>query len=205
MRIQSKYRRIKGCVTVYNRAVRYAYMITSVAKRRHKILEHWKKHGLVSTTDAFDVSERTLWYWKGRLDAGGGKLESLNPGKREPQMKRKRIWDPRILDEIRRLRSADVHPNLGKEKIHPLLKEFIGALDLGECPSPMTIGRLIKDMGSLRTAPKKVSHFGKIKKANRKKAQGSGSSLPRTRYGSRYDREAKKWPEDVHSDRNWHI
>ena len=120
------------------------------------------------------------------MDAGGGKLESLNPGKREPQMKWKRIWDPRILDEIRRLRSADVHPNLGKEKIHPLLKEFIEALDLGECPSPMTIGRSIKDMGGLRTAPQKVSHFGKIKKVNRKKVQGSGSSLPRTRYGSRY-------------------
>ena len=169
MKIQSKYRGIKGFVTVYNRAVRYRYMITLEAKRRLKILEHWKKHGLQSAIDAFEVSERTLWYWKGRIGTGGGKPETLNPGKRTPQKKRRRIWDSRILDEIRRLRSVEVHPNLGKEKIYPLLQDFCDAFGLGEAPSPMTIGRLIKDMGGLRVAPQKVTHFGKVKKVNRKK------------------------------------
>ena len=169
MRIQSKYRGIKGFLTVYNRAVRYAYMITAEAKRRLKILEHWKKHSLQSAIDAFDVSERTLWNWKARLDANGGKPEALNPGKRIPQKKRRRIWDDRILGEIRRLRGAEVHPNLGKEKMFPLLQDFVDAFGLGECPSPMTIGRLIKDMGGLRTFPQKVTHFGKVKRANRQK------------------------------------
>jgi len=136
MKIQSKYRGIKGFVTVYNRAVRYRYMITLEAKRRLKILEHWKKHGLQSAIDAFEVSERTLWYWKGRIGTGGGKPETLNPGKRTPQKKRRRIWDSRILDEIRRLRSVEVHPNLGKEKIYPLLQDFCDAFGLGEAPSP---------------------------------------------------------------------
>ncbi len=166
MKIHSKFLGIRGSVTLYNRAVRYAYMITKTALRRVKIIEHWKKHGLQSAIDAFEVSERTLWNWKGRFD---GKPESLNPGRRSPQKKRRRIWDSRILDEIRRLRSADIHPNLGKEKLHPLLQDFCDAFGLGECPSVMTIGRLIKDMGGLRTSPQKVSHFGKVKKANRQK------------------------------------
>lgn len=37
------------------------------------------------------------------------------------------------------------------------------------CPKPATIGRLIKDLGGLRIYPQKISHFGKIKKANRQK------------------------------------
>ncbi|MFA6601439.1 MAG: DDE-type integrase/transposase/recombinase [Candidatus Paceibacterota bacterium] len=144
-------------------------MITAEAKRKLKILEHWKKHSLQSAIDAFDVSERTLWNWKAKLDANGGKPEALNHGKMAPQKKRRRIWDSRILDEIRRLRSPEVHPNLGKEKIYPLLRDFCDAFGLGECPSPMTIGRLIKDMGGLRTAPQKITGTGKVKKANRQK------------------------------------
>ena len=169
MKIHCKYTGIKGFLTVYDRAVRYAYMITATAKRRLKILDHWKRYSLQSAIDAFDVSERTLWNWKARLDANGGKPEALNPGKKSPQKKRRRIWDSRILDEIRRLRSPEMHPNLGKEKIYPLLQDFCDAFELGECPSPMTIGRLIKDMGGLRVAPQRVSHFGKVKKANRQK------------------------------------
>lgn len=169
MKIHSKYRGIKGFVTVYNRAVRYAYMITKTALKRFKILEHWKKHGLGSAIHAFEVSERTLWTWKGRLDKGGGKVETLNPGKRTPQKKRKRIWDCRILEELRRLRTSDVHPNLGAEKLYPLLLDFCGHLGIKECPKPSTIERLIVDMGGLRTFPQKVTHFGKIKRVNRQK------------------------------------
>lgn len=169
MKIQSKYRGIKGFVTVYNRAVRYRYMITEQAKKRYKILIHWDTYGLESTMSAFGVKRRTLFNWKRLLDAGKGKIEALNLGKRTPQTKRKRVWDDRILDEIRRLRDRDVHPNLGKEKLYPLLQDFCDAYGLGECPSPKTIGRLITDMGGLRTFPEKVSHFGKIKKANRQK------------------------------------
>jgi hypothetical protein len=169
MKIQSKYRGIKGFVTVYNRAVRYAYMITKTALKRFKILEHWKKHGLESTIHAFEVSERTLWNWKGRLDNGRSKPEALNPGRRTPQTKRKRIWDCRILEEIRRLRSQEVHPNLGAEKLHPLVLDFCDSVGISECPSPTTIERVIVDMGGLRTSPQKVTHFGKVKRVDRKK------------------------------------
>ena len=120
MKIQSKYGGIQGFVTVYNRAVRYRY-VTTKALERYKILIHWSKYGLESTMDAFGKSRRTLFYWKKLLDEGGGKPEALNPKNKVPKQKRKRIWDFRILEEIRRLRGAEVHPNLGAPKLYPLL------------------------------------------------------------------------------------
>ena len=99
MKIHCKYTGIKGFVTVYNRAVRYAYMNTKTALQRMKILDHWKQYGLESAIHTFEVSERTLWDWKARLDKGRGKPESLNPKSKAPKVKRKRLWDFRILDE----------------------------------------------------------------------------------------------------------
>ena len=55
---------------------------------------------------------------------GGGKPEALNPKKRTPKNKRRRSWDWIILEEIKRLRDRDEHPNLGAEKLHPLLLDF---------------------------------------------------------------------------------
>lgn len=167
MKIHCKYTGIKGFLTVYDRAVRYAYMITKQALERLKILNHWEKHGLASAMDAFSVSRRTLFNWKKLLNKGEGKPEALNSKKRTPQRKRKRSWDFRILEEIKKIR--DEHPNLGKEKMYPLLLDFCDASGIAECPKPMTIGRLIKDMGGLRTFPQKLSHFGKVKKVNRQK------------------------------------
>jgi transposase InsO family protein len=142
-------------------------MITKQALERLKILKHWDKYGLKSVMDAFSVSRRTLFNWKKSLNKGEGKPEALNSKKRTPQRKRKRTWDFRILEEIKRLRNE--HPNLGKEKIYPLLLDFCDAFDMGECPKSKTIGRLIKDLGGLRVAPQKITHFGKVKKANRQK------------------------------------
>jgi transposase InsO family protein len=167
MKIQSIYRGIKGFVTVYNHAIRYRYMITEHAIRKNKIIIHWQKHGIKSAMDAFSVSRRTLFDWKRSLKKGKGKIESLNPGNRAPKNKRKRLWDVRILEEIRRLR--DEHPNLGADKIYPLLLDYADTEGIGRCPRSSTIERLIQDMGGLRTFPQKVSHFGKIKKTNRQK------------------------------------
>lgn len=169
MKIHCKYTGVKGFLTVYDRAVRYGYMITTTALKRVKILDHWQKHGMESVIHAFEVSERTLWNWKGRLDRGGGKPEALNPKNKAPKKKRKRLWDVRILEELRRLRSPEEHPNLGAEKLHPLLLDFCDAEGIEQCPKPSTIERLIVDMGGLRTFPQKVTHFGKVKRVNRKK------------------------------------
>lgn len=135
-------------------------MITEIAKHRMRVIAHWEKHGIQSTMDAFCVKKRTLFNWKRALKEGGGKIEVLNPAKREPKEKRKRIWPLEVLNEIKRIRWQ--YPNLGPDKVYPLLLEFCADKSLS-CPKPITIKRLIKDLGGLRMAPQRVSHFGKIK------------------------------------------
>lgn len=164
MRIFNKFKGTKGFISTWERVIRFRDMITKQALRRTEILAFWSKHGLVATLDAFGVKRRTLFNWKRALKKGGGKLEALNKKSTVRKSPRKRAWDYHILEELRRLR--DTYPNLGKEKIYPLLKEFCDERLL-PCPRSRTIGRLIKDLGGLRMFPQKVSHSGKTKKANR--------------------------------------
>lgn len=141
-------------------------MITETAKHRMRTIAHWEKHGIQSTMDAFCVKRRTLFNWKNTLKKGGGRIESLNPGKREPGTKRKRVWPLEVVNEIKRIRWQ--YPNLGPEKVYPLLLELCVSKHL-QCPKPITIKRLIKDLGGLRMTPQKVSHFGKIRPLKRRK------------------------------------
>jgi transposase InsO family protein len=166
MRIFNEKKGIRGIGVLSDRLLRFQYMITEQAQKRTKILTFWKEYGTMATEEAFGTKERTLFNWQAKLRAGNGKIESLNSGSHTPKTTRKRLWDYRILEEIRQLR--DVHPNLGEKKLYPLLKKFCDAKSL-PCPKPITIGRLMNDMGGLRKFPEKVSHFGRIKKTNRQK------------------------------------
>lgn len=159
MRQFNIFRGTKGFVTAANRALRFAYMISDVAKERGKILTFWKKYGLAATEEAYEVKKRTLYLWQRKLKDGRGKLEALNDGSRAPKKRRKRRYDARIVEEIKRLRI--VYPNLGEKKLYPLLEEFCDPLKL-HCPRPVTIGRIIKDKGGLRLAPLKTTGRGKI-------------------------------------------
>jgi len=141
-------------------------MITKQALKKAKILVFWEKHGLDATIEAFEVKRRTLFDWKKKWVAGGKKPEALNEKSKVPKTKRKRLWDEGITHEIKRLRWE--HPNLGPEKIYPLLVRFCKERNL-PCPQPKTVSRLIKDMGGLRRRPGKISHFGKIRIINRQK------------------------------------
>jgi transposase InsO family protein len=149
------------------RSIRFRYMITEKAKERAKILAFWKRHGLAATMEAYEVSRRTLFDWQAKLAGGKGKLESLNPGSTAPKVTRKRLWDARILEELKRLRFK--RPNLGKEKLHPLLLSFCRKQNLA-CPEVRTIGRLIKDMGGLRMVPLRITGTGRVKPLIRAKA-----------------------------------
>ena len=164
MRIFNKFRGTKGFITVWERVLRFRYMITDKAKERVKILAFWEKHGTEAVEEAFGVKKRTLYLWQRKLKEGHGKLEVLNPGSRIPKQKRKRLWDARIVEELRRLREE--HPNLGCEKLHPLLLKFCTEHHL-PYPKPRTIGRLIADCGGLRRYPKRVTGTGRVVKANR--------------------------------------
>src|ERR1035437_6480385 len=169
MRTHNRFTGTKGLVATWERMIRFRDMITEQAKQRTRILAFWKKHGTEAVEEAFGTKRRTLFNWQKNLKVGGGKLEALNLKTTAPKNKRKRLWDVRILEEIKRLRGAEVHPNLGAEKLLPLLQDFCDANGISKCPLPSTIERLIVDLGGLRTFPQKVSHFGKIKKANRQK------------------------------------
>ena len=166
MRIFNKFRGTKGFISTWERVIRFRYMITEQAKERRRILAFWEKYGTEAVGEAFKVKKRTLFNWQKKLREGMGKLEALNPVSKAPKKKRKRLWDERILEEIKRLRWK--HPNLGKEKLYPELKKFCIKENL-RCPQTKTIGRLIKDLGGLRIAPTKLSIFGKEKNINRQK------------------------------------
>lgn len=164
MQTHCKYTGIRGALTVYRDALRYRYMITTKAEKKAKMLVFWEKHGLAATMEAFEVKRRTLFDWKKRWNQGGKKPEALNEKSRAPRTKRKRLWHEDVIAKIKRLRWD--HPNLGKEKLYPLLAAFCVEKQL-RCPQPKTIGRIVKDLGGLRRHPQKVSHFGKIKVVNR--------------------------------------
>jgi transposase InsO family protein len=153
-------------VTCYNRALRWNRMLTAKAKKKFEILVFWEKHGLPAAMDAFHVKRRTLFLWKKQLKEGYGKPTALNERSKTPMHTRVRSWPLPLLEEIKRQRMD--HPNLGKEKLHETLKPFCRRENL-PLPSISTIRRLIADLGGLRIFPQKVSHFGKIKKANRRK------------------------------------
>lgn len=160
-------RGIKGFRRVYEDALRYRHMITEKALERARILAFWEKHGLSTTLEAFPKTKRrTLFLWKKNFLQGGKKIDALSEKKRTPKTKRKRIWNPLILEEIRRIREE--HPNLGKDKLYLPILRFCTERNLA-CPTASTIGRLIKDMGGLRLFPKKISHFGRVMPLRRRK------------------------------------
>ena len=166
MRIHCNYTGIRGFVTVYRDALRYRYMISKKALERARILAFWEKRGLEATREAFQVKRRTLFNWKQQFAKGGKQLEALNEKSRAPKKKRKRLWSDVIIAEIKRIRWE--HPNVGSEKLYPMLKRFCIDKQL-VCPKPKTIARLIQDCGGLRIYPKNVSHFGKVRLVNRRK------------------------------------
>jgi transposase InsO family protein len=166
VKIHCKYTGIKGILTVYRDALRYAYMITEKALRKAKILAFSEKRGLEAALEAFEVKRSTFYGWKKQWKDGGRKPEALNEKSRAPRVKRKRLWSSEVVLEIKRLRR--VHPNLGGEKLYPLLMTFCATLGIA-CPKSRTVSNLIHDLGGMRMFPQNVTHFGKVKKVNRQK------------------------------------
>ena len=166
MRIFNKFKGTKGFISTWERVIRFRYMITEEAKRRTRILAFWDEFGESAVKKAYDVSRRTLYNWQKTLKVGKGKLEYLNPVSRKPKHTRKRGWDERIINKLKEIRLE--RKNLGKDKIHPILKVYTNSLGF-PCPSIATIGRLIGDLGGLRTHPQKITGMGRIIKVKRNK------------------------------------
>ncbi|KAF0147911.1 MAG: hypothetical protein FD188_3518, partial [Ignavibacteria bacterium] len=161
-----KFKGIKGFVNVYEYGLKYR-MLTEKAKYKAKVLLFWEKHGLEATLDAFPQKRPTLFLWKKQLKQGNGKIESLNEKKRTPKTKRGRLWPFEVRNKIKSIREE--HPNLGPEKVYPLLLSFCEE-NILKCPKSRTVARIIADdPEKMRIFPQKISHFGKIKKQKRQK------------------------------------
>src|SRR5271156_2301018 len=157
MHVQHVGHRIRGFYRLADYALRWG-MIAPDAQRRLQILDFWRRHGLDATREAFQVSRRTLFAWRAKFRAEGGNLAALVPRSTASKQRRQRQWPPALLSEIRRLRT--LYPNLGKEKLHLLLKPFVHTQEL-PCPSPRTIGRLIADApDKMRSRPHRVGAPG---------------------------------------------
>jgi transposase InsO family protein len=164
MRVQHIGYRIRGFYRVA--ALGHLWDMTPKdAQRRLEILRFFDKHGLAATTDAFDVSRRTLYRWKAALKAHGGNPAALAAKSSAPRRRRTPKTDPRLVSEIRRLRT--LHPNLGKAKLHVLLAPWCAQHGIA-LPSVSTIGRIIaRAPDKMRHAPRRIDSRGRAKPLRR--------------------------------------
>lgn len=156
MRIFNKFRGTKGFITIWERVIRFRYMITEEAKERCRILAFWEKYGDIATKEAFGTSRSTLFRWQGALNEGNGKLEALNKKSTAPKNKRKRDIPKDVEDLIMRERQFD--PRISKDKLSVLIKE-----DKIGNQSASTVGRILTDLKKQGKLPEytKLSYFAK--------------------------------------------
>lgn len=160
----NKFKGTKGFVTLWERVVRFKYMITEEAKERTRILAFWEKHGLEATKEAFKVSRPTLFRWQKDLTEGGGKLEALNKKSTAPKQRRKRIIPESVESFILKERQYD--PKLSKDKLAVMMQDD-GVATL----SASTVGRMLTDLKKRGVLPKHTSLYvsGKTGKLIEKK------------------------------------
>ena len=141
---------------MWERVIRFRYMISETAKKRVEILAFWEKYGDEATTEAFKVSRPTLFRWQKTLRENMGKLESLNKKSTAPKGRRKRLVPEAVKVFIINERLFD--PNLSKDKLAVLLKQD-GVAHL----SPSTVGRILTDLKRQGALPKRahLSYYAK--------------------------------------------
>ena len=175
MRQFNVFRGTKGFITMWERVIRFRYMITEQAKERCRILAFWEKHGDAATEEAFQISRRTLFRWQNKLKTSLGKLEGLNKGNTAPKKRNKRVIPEKVRDFILNERKFD--PHLSKDKLAVLMKED-GIANL----SASTVGRMLNDLkrqGILRKEVKlsfhaKTASLYEKTKTKRKKLRSKG-------------------------------
>ena len=154
MRIFNKFRGTKGFISMWERVIRFRYMITETAKERVRILAFWEKHGDGPTIEAFNISRPTLFRWQKALQDGNGKLDALNKKSTAPKRKRRRVIPQTVEDFILKEREQD--PRLSKDKL-AVLMQADGIADL----SASTVGRILSEMKKRGALPAydKLSYY----------------------------------------------
>ena len=167
MRQFNKFRGTKGFLTIWERVIRFKYMISEKAKTKARILTFFDNYGLEATSDAYGISRATIYRWKKSLLTDNGKLECLNDKSKAPIKRNKRIIDQRVIPYI--INQRKLHYRIGKKKLTVLIKE-----DLNINYSESKVGRILSDLKKRNLLPKytKVSmhartgliHERKVKK-----------------------------------------
>lgn len=138
---------------------RFSYLFNMENDEANKILRFFDKYGLEATIEAFSVSRRTIQRWKSKLKDND--ISALKSKSTKPKHTRTPTTPKPIIDEIKRLREK--YPNLGKAKLHEVLKPFCKDNNL-KLPSESTIGRIIsRDENKMRIIPNRIDRNGKIK------------------------------------------
>lgn len=123
-------------------------------EHRLKIIAFFDRYGAAATREAFNISRSTVYLWKKRLKAAGGKLSSLAPGNKAPLTKRKRHV-PKLIEEFI-IKYRTEHPGVDKLTITPLLK--VACMKAGiNPPSESTVGRIIHDLKQKNRLPRHIS------------------------------------------------
>ena len=175
MRQFNKLKGTKGFITIWERVLRFRYMITEQAKERCRILAFWEKYGDLATKEAFKISRPTLFRWQKKLRENKGQLEGLNKKSTAPKNKRKRIIPKKVEDFIVAERKFDTH--LSKDKLSILMLE-----DGVAKYSPSTVGRMLNDLKKQKILPNttklsyhaKTDSFHEKTKIKRKKIRSKG-------------------------------
>lgn len=173
MRQFNKFRGTRGFSLAWQHLLRFRYMITKQAQERCRKLAFWERHGTKAATEAFHISERTLFRWQSALKQSHGKLEGLNPQSTAPHTRNQRCLPKSLERDIIRLRTE--HLRLGKNKLYPLL------VSLGHQTSISTIGRILNDLKQANKLPdpQKISLSGKTGKVIEKKLRKRKKKLRR--------------------------
>ena len=157
MRVQRIGYRIRGFSRVAGLGLT-AGMKHPSTEKRERILAFWRKHGVQASCQAKQKTTGTP-----------------APASTAPKHRRRRLWHHQVLKHIRQLRAH--YPNLGKQKIHPLLKALCEQHKL-PCPSVSTIGRLIADApDKMRRVPHRLGPRGQpkpVRKGNKKTRKPKG-------------------------------
>lgn len=117
--------------------------IQEVIYQRVRIIEFFKRFGLLATKSAFKVSKSTIHSWKKKLDDSGSRLSSLAPLPKTPKTRSKRKVTLEITEFVKQYRES--HPGVCKDTIKPALDAYSLALSINTV-SESTIGRMIADL-----------------------------------------------------------
>ncbi len=146
MRQFNKFRGTKGFITMWERVLRFRYMITEEAKKRCRILAFWEKYGDEATKAAFGTSRPTLFRWQKALGESMGKLEGLNAKSRAPKGRRKRIVEEKVTAFV--IEQRRLHYRIGKKKLATMIHD-----EFGITYSESKLGRILSDLKKRNLLP----------------------------------------------------